>query len=450
MATEVWFRNPHDYIREVVECRQHLIAWDRGVLVKRSIDPARFGDLYFDSTIHYRALVIGDQGAAEVQRGRGMDKPAAVYPVWQYGEDEIDILEDLLAHPVGEDTAACERKDIPADERPVLGQEHRVVVIGIPPVNTGPGRRIMHILSDLQHDYPDAILHIHGLYSFRVMFGQSFRAVDVDARTDAQKGNVILPPGKCIRYEQAVKFTQWINVCGFNPADLSVPRNRCMYNIKSAMWSAEHYKKNFKFKSRGPVEVDPNLPDASVIDPETGKVKSQNLPTLNGDKLLCDKCSLQTTCKYYRVGAVCSVPGEESSSLARFFNTRDSDQIITGLGALLGKQAERLEDGLADEEYGEELDPEVSKQINALFSNGVKLAKLVNPALAGGTKVGVFVNGGSASVGAGSGANQLTAAIVAELEAAGVPRDEITPEMIGRVVAGEQPRAVAAIEAEAS
>jgi len=132
---------------------------------------------------------------------------------------------------------------------------------------------------------------------------------------------------------------------------------------------------------------------------------------------------------------VCSVPDSEPVKLASFFNTRDSDTIISGLGALLGKQAERLERGMEDEEWGEELDSEVSKLINSLFSNGVKLAKLTNPELSGGTRVGVFVNGGQgAQVAVGSSASQLTASIVRELEEKGIPREDITPEMISQVL----------------
>jgi hypothetical protein len=80
----------------------------------------------------------------------------------------------------------------------------------------------------------------------------------------------------------------------------------------------------------------------------------------------------------------------------------------------------------------------------------VKLAKLVNPSLSGGPKVGVFVNGGaSTQVGIGSPMRDpkaMVAAMVAELEARGVPRDKITPEMIESMLNPEQARP--AIEAQ--
>lgn len=65
MATEVWFRNPHDYIRELVEVGECRIAWDRGLLVKRGIDPIKHADLYYGKGTDWRILTVGNQGSAE-------------------------------------------------------------------------------------------------------------------------------------------------------------------------------------------------------------------------------------------------------------------------------------------------------------------------------------------------------------------------------------------------
>ena len=44
------------------------------------------------------------------------------------------------------------------------------------------------------------------------------------------------------------------------------------------------------------------------------------------------------------------MPGSEPAELAKHFKTRDSDQIIDGLGTLLALQANRLDRGVADEQ----------------------------------------------------------------------------------------------------
>lgn len=431
MPTEAWFRNPHTYIRELVEVGVGRIAWDRGFIHKKRIDPAKHANLYFPASIPYRVLLVGDQGTAEYRRGD--TKPSAVYPTWCYGED-FSLLEELVAENAADDEDITGDMSVPDDERPVLGQEHRVVVSDLPMGHTGPGRRFLRQLQELQHENPDCIIHVHGLYSFRLAFGMGFRAADVEVRTTAQKGRVYLPNGKEMKYEQTVAAPHWITLLGMSPVDLEVPRNRCMYNIRSAVWAGEHYEENIKFKAKGPHEPDTTSP--SAVPATTSRVHSGVVRP--GDKFLCDTCSLQTSCKYVRSGGVCSIPDSEPAQLARFFNTRDSDMIITGLGTLLAAQTNRLERGMEDEEDMGELDPEVTKIINSLFANGVKLAKLVNPTLAGGPKVGVFVNGATdtrVSV-AGMSPKALVAGIVNELEGRGISRDKITPEMIQGLIEG--------------
>lgn len=438
MPTEVWFRNPFNYIRECVELNAHDVVWDRGILRKHSIDPIRHANLYYPMGTSYRLLAAGDQGTAELRPGSTMERPFAVYPTWVYGRDPLEELELLLAHPVGQDEKACGDLALPPDERPVLGQEHRVVIIESPPANVGPGRKFFRELRSLQEDYPEAIVHVHGLYGYAVAFGYGFRSVDIDPRTSAQKGKVMLPSGKEMTFEQAAKVPQWVTLLNFRPVDLAVPRNRCMYNMRSAQWAGKHYTENIKFKSTGAHEPDIESSDENVKPATVSASKSKAISGTVGDKFLCDTCSLQVTCKYFRTGAVCSIPESDPSVLARFFKTRDSDLIVEGLGTLLAAQTRRLERGMADEaEYGE-LNPEVSRIMESLFKNGERLAKLVDPKLRAQPRlqVGVQVNGVGAAP-ALNNAGQGVAAIVAELEARGIPRSQITPEMIANVLSPE-------------
>jgi hypothetical protein len=114
---------------------------------------------------------------------------------------------------------------------------------------------------------------------------------------------------------------------------------------------------------------------------------------------------------------------------------RDSDTIIDGLGTLLAAESRRLERAYADEEEKGGISPEVTKIINTLFDRGVKLAKLVNPALAaaGAAKFNFKINNNTATINAAS-PQQLMAAVVQELVSRGIPRDQITPEMVMRII----------------
>jgi hypothetical protein len=435
VSTEVWFRNPDNYIRELVEVEVGNIVWDRGLLVKKSIDPDKHAGLYFGRAIPFRVLVVGTQGTAELDIDHSMSKPKAVYPTWAYGE-EVELLEEMVERPVGNEERYCLDTSVPPDERPVWGQEHRVVITDLPLANTGQGRKFMRFLKELQEDHPECIIHVHGLYSFRVAFGMGYRAADIEARTVAQKGKIILPSGKEELYERAVQHPKWITQLGFKVSDMSVPRNRCMYNIKSALWAGEHYAELYKFRVVGQKGSTPDITSSELEykPPETKSHMLKPRKPSEGDQFLCDTCSLQLDCKYFRDGAVCSVPGAEPTELARYFKTRDSDQIIDGLGTLMAAQTRRLERGLQEEEdFG--LDPEVTKMMNQLFEQGVKLAKLLNPDLRGGAKIAINTGGGAAAVSMGN-PKQFIASIIRELELQGVPRDKITPAMIQGMMSG--------------
>jgi hypothetical protein len=445
MSTEVWFRNPDLYIREVVEVGVPRIAFDRGYAIKKRIDPLVFADIYYPAAIDWRVLMIGTQGSAEYKRGDTWDQPSAVYPTWDYSEDNLTMLEELIANPVGQIRELCTDPKVPGDERPVYGQEHIVVVVHLPHSITGPGRRMLRQLSELQAEYPDCKIYVHGLYSYRASFSHGFGAVDIEARTDAAQGHINLPNGKRVRAASTAGAPHWVTLLGMSPVDLEKPRNRCIYNIKSALWCGENFTKNVNFRVRGNV----GDPEGKALLPATTKdFRTRRLPTRAGDKFACDACSLADTCKYYREGSVCSVPDSEPSQLVKMFSTRDADTIVRGMSALLGKQAERLEKGLENEEEEGGLDPEVTKIAGQLLTHGAKLAKLLNPALNGGPRVGVFVQGGNASV--VQDPKRMVAGLVAELEQSGIPREKITEEMILNLMNGGAvtPTAIAGASAD--
>jgi hypothetical protein len=444
--TEVWFRNPWNYIRELAETRSCRVAWDRGMLVKRRIDGIKHAEAYFAGQ-PWRIMLIGEQGTAEYTWASNR-KPVGIYPTWDASTEELPILEEMMEYPVGEDSRVCDDLELAEDERPIFGQEHRVVVINLPRMDSMPGRSLIRKLKEMQEDYPECILHIHGLYSWRVNFGMGFVSADVDPRTNAGKGKVTLPSGREMIAEQTVKVPQWVNLLGMKPVDLTrEPRNRCIYNIKSAEWAAEHFRENLPFASRSTSQVVDTM--AVNHEPVTTKRKVPfSVPVVPKptDKINCDSCSLQDNCKFYRQGSVCSVPGSEPASLAKQFGTRDADMILDGLGTLLKLQANRLERGVSDENMYGELDPEVTKIANQLFQNGSKLATLLNPALKGGPKVQVNVGTTGAAAISASTPNQVLGSIVRELETRGIPRAQITPDMVGNLLAEMTQGAPKAIE----
>lgn len=213
-----------------------------------------------------------------------------------------------------------------------------------------------------------------------------------------------------------------------------------MYNMRSAQWAGEHYTENFNFRLHRIPDVDATSSTATFTHPTTTRSRFRPLRAGLGDQFLCDICSLKDDCKLFRVGGVCTIPGSETTELAGMFGSRDSDKIIDGLSAVLAKQADRAQRAVEREENKDEnpkgeIDPEVTRLLNAVFSNGVKMAKLLNPRLVGGgttVQVGVAAGGQAAVAVSGATPQALMAEVVRTLEEQGIPRDKITPELIER------------------
>ena len=142
------------------------------------------------------------------------------------------------------------------------------------------------------------------------------------------------------------------------------------------------------------------------------------------------------------------MPDSEPTELASYFKTRDSDAIIEGLGTLLATNVQRLKEGREKEIEDETLDPHVTKLVESIFDRGVKLAKLVDPALAkaGAPQTNVQINQQTINA---STPQALMKAIVTELEARGVPRDQITTDMVKELMGMGETQRQQAIEATA-
>lgn len=422
--TEVWVRNPELCIRECLEAGVDKIVFHRGFLASHRIDPVKFMSLHY-GTSPYRCLLVGnaEQGTVEFTE----TGPKAVYPTWEYGQN-LSLLEEMMANPPE-------------------NYEHRIVITDTPMAHTGIGRKFFQVLRELQGDYQDCILHIHGLYSFRVMFGLGYGSVDTEPRTLAKKGRVTLPNGKEVTFERAAEEPQWVTLLGLQPSDLRVPRMRCIYNILSAGWASQHFLDNVKFKHKGFTHIDPDDPTKRVT--QNARTFTRNkLPVQEGDKFLCTACSLQSSCKYYRDGAVCAVPDTEPQELHAMFGTRDADTIINGLNTLLTMESRRYVKAVDAEDIEEDgLDGETTKLAKNLFDAGTKLAKLINPNLENPQRPG-HISFTQINTGGATPASAM-AAVFAELENRGVPREQITKELVMNLLSVPEEKRTHAIEAAA-
>lgn len=447
--TELWFRNPHSYIRECVIAGVRNTIWDRSLLRRLAIDPQRHAIHFYPAAQDFTTAAIGDQGMAVMDRQHGIGNPKAVYPVWQYGANTIETLEQWTATDCTEelrDRALAAGR--PIDEIPVLGQRHLVAVAGLPNLTTGVGRKFFLLLEDLQHDYPHCTLHVSGTEAWASLFGRNIRSGDLNPRASAAKGFIMLPNGRTVTMGDVWRHRKWLDLIGCAGSDLREPRNRCLFNIQAARWAAKNWDSRQDFElptaplgpvglaalinGRNPERLKPRRRATRRRSQRNGRPLGPNI----GDKLYCGACSYANSCRQYREGSVCSVAGTDASKLAELFNSRNSDRIIEGLGLLIETDLERLDEGRQNEVADGELDPHVTKLGDNLFRHGTALAKLVDPRLRSAA-VAINLNAGPAQRDEDATPQALAANAVAALEQGGVPRDQISAEMVMKCMAAD-------------
>jgi hypothetical protein len=122
-------------------------------------------------------------------------------------------------------------------------------------------------------------------------------------------------------------------------------------------------------------------------------------------------------------------------AIAKAFESKSRDDIISALQTMMWVQTQRLQMGLAVEREDGVINSKVSALMNSMFSNAIKIAKLVDPRSTDQAQinVGVQVNNGNAQV----TSNALVAKAFADLRAAGVPHDQITPDLVEQHIAGQ-------------
>lgn len=451
---DLWISQPSRFLSIALDDGFRRFTWHTAESLSRNREMLSW---FRANTVGYgtcELLMIDHAGASLYTNYSNYTSPVAVYPTWSPDEPEEDLLY-LMANNVGNEERFY-NSDAPTQYRPVKGQEHIVVVHRIPPA--GDERQLLSLrLREIQLDYPDAKMFVSGMRRFPDLFGYGFGAVDYYphalGRTGASTGQFVIPTGKNLS-EDAVftrRYEDWFNLVGMEQAFMLDPDSRILMCLRSARWASMFWDSVVPFVRSGggsggaitlfkPDEYN-MVSDKDFVLPAARRrlMRRVGLNATELDKFQCNTCILMNACSLFREDAVCAVKGSETVGLADAFGSRNVDVLIGGLSQLLKRNAERLEDAMAEEEQAADgLDPEVTKLTKTVFDQGTKLAKLIDPALAGGPKVQVNVgvgSGGSAQVAiAQSDPKQLMATIVAELEASGISREEITSDMVKGVL----------------
>lgn len=448
--TDIWFRNADRAMAVMAMEGVSRITWTRQHLGRLKFDGIAYvRQFYMHGAVRPKIMLIGVQGSSEYHIFSKLNEPLAVYPTWSGKGDTWKDLVDLIEYPHGENEALCSDQSTPSSLRPVLGQKHRIVIHNSPAPTSGTGKDFWVTVAQVQADYPHVELFINGTSSFATLFGLKFKTVDFGL-SDAGDINQIfvMPNGVRVKMQEdgadkLRQFEDWVRLLGFTPDEIISNQNmRFAYRIRAAKWAAKYWSANFRFFTEHKNLV-PDDVDASDDDYKPKQTNSINLRrgvfTLReADKILCNRCRIQAGCRFYRADSICGLKESEMADLEKYFDSRNASRIIDGLAHILRLQGRRAETALENEVKSGEVNPDVDRQLNSMFANGVKLAKLIDPTLAGpGTKVQVNVGtGGSIESVSMSNPKEMVAGIVSALEAQGIRREDITPQMLQGALRG--------------
>jgi hypothetical protein len=453
---DLWIMQSRRYVDIALEEGLRQFTVQTGSMMKTQNEELSWMRAHTAAYGPVKVMIIDHAGAAEYSTFGNYTRPLAVYPTWAAEDEPWETLIWLLENPVGENEQFCDDPKILPEHRPVKGQKHRVVVHRLP--KPGPERQLFMLkMRQVQIDYPDAELFISGCKRFNDLFGIGLKAVDFWPEPVTLSGSftqrVMLPTGRILTLDRIwdKRYADWFDLIGFDQSDVVTQDDMIRFCIRSGMWANKNFGSIKPFVSpstRGggnnTVFMEAELittPESHFILPAARRTMMRNLgiKATDADKFTCDGCILQNACTLYRAGSVCTLKGSEAVALSDAFGSRNVDVLLGGLSQLLKKNAERLDDAMATEAQDEDgkLDPEVTKLSKTVFDQATKLVKLIDPNLAGGPKIQVNVGvgaGGHAQINAGTDPKQLMATIVAELEASGIPREDIDSTMVKGVL----------------
>lgn len=439
-----WLTNPFSCLVDAVSEGFTRFVFQRERLRQRRLHPHTHVRRHFLGTQTNPTFMIVDRlGASVHDLFTRAEKPLAVYPVWSFTEDSAR-LRKLLAQPYYEIFTGS--RSSASAHTPVEGQDHKVVLIDFPNMQSNLGRQRVLDIANMIEDFQNVKVHASGLRAYSTAFHYNWDSFDYDPTFNTRGTRLILPNGVVLdswdmsKRDQLVEYRDWIHLLGFSVSDFPDHRKTILYNMRSLRWAVNHYEHGMAVKFR----YSPSIEETALKYDEFGHIladdkhftsRRRRMKVGKMDKVLCDACTLKPACKIAREGAVCTVGGAFTVSLADMFGSRDVARVIDGLSAVVRKQADRVEKAVEGEDP-DDPNPEVTRQLNSLFKNGVMLAKLLDPSLNGkGTTVNINNHNQVAAVGQAN-PQQMVAAAVRALEDQGIPRNEITPDMLRTLLAG--------------
>jgi len=361
-----------------------------------------------------------------------------VYPTWDYKKYNLKELRDYVENPWSSSYDLS--PDLQYFEKPKPDQPHKIFIRDcFTGIRMKEKMRIKH-LAKIQRVYENVeFFLVPKSYGFGMMFGMGFTSSSFGAFhwVKSNNGMMVSPGGKKIPWRQIPEYKEVFENMGYDPAWVQEDRyHGIQYMIDAARWAAHHWDdptgpyprpRNYKTDYNVPEMYVPSLSYKSVPTFNREKIK----PT---DKILCNSCSLWRKCPAYRSGEVCNLSKSTTRKLAKLAGSRNAGDVVEMLSGIVEVQAGRAERLLEEEEVTNKSNSDVDTALNSLFKNGKQLALLLNPNL-GRPLVQINNMNGIPHAQATQAINSadtrgLAAMVIKEIEATGVPREQITEQMV--------------------
>ncbi|ANA85873.1 hypothetical protein SEA_EXIGUO_9 [Gordonia phage Exiguo] len=432
---DLWWQNPFKYYEHLKDSGESQVLFDHSLLHKYKVNPREFMLQHFRG-MSWRCYIVNEDCATLIDSTCGPEQTLGSWAVWDAQKHDLGELKELMEVP-WKDRPISEHADW--YEIPHPAQQHRVFIKNmISGKQDELWKKRRQRLTKIQRLYPECEMFIKPKhFGMGLAFGAGFSASCLDPYQFRwiERGKIVLPNGRNVHLERVDEFAREIEHLGFDPYEVRYDQDvGLLYCIAAIRYAAHHwddptgpfYRKNNYLD--GPDFKNPDMyaqmPSYDRVVRPLDKIK----PT---DQILCDSCSLWRLCPAYRAEEVCGLPSSETSRLAKLALSRNADDVVEMLASVLSKQAERAENAIDEEEATGKANPQVDKMLNNVFKNGTTLAKLRNPALG---RPAVQVNIGAAAQQAqaveAADPRALAMTVITDLEQRGVPREEITQEMI--------------------
>lgn len=343
------FENPYDYLEEL-----------------RSCDVSSF--LFADTSLEHKLI----KNPVQYMNERGF----AEFDYLRLDKSQEFVYNDSERYSV----YSFERKKPEFDT--CLNNKDWFFIKDLPPLNTIEAKRRIRWLIE---EIGEKRLFILNCGSIKTMITEKIGGMSADPRLIAVYNDLILPNGKRIKPEELrqkanYKYQRLVEVKPDNRSTLIT------FNIKSFLIAAQERENimtggEFSFPKR-----EYNISEETMAE-RTEKVletKSENRE--NGiepqrdkiAKIACDQCSKKDSCTAYIPDGVC-VKDKDTAALVKHFETRDIDQIKSGIIAMLSAEYNRYQRFYSKEIEEGTMNPWLTSLASSINKTALDFLKLHDP-----------------------------------------------------------------------